>query len=185
MAEEQLLFIGLGDTGARLLNALPLAFDDDRRVLIDTDHNSSAPFTKKVLLGEKFLYGLGTDNQPSQTIKAFNMANKNVLTDATQGANHCIILADLGGGTGAAAPHLAQLLLRRGMSVSLALIAPLEADEERDGIWQVPLNEIRPQLNYCQVFSSPFQDSKKGRETLMHKLIKEVAMKFLMVLMAE
>src|SRR5699024_691481 len=185
MGTDSFCFIGLGDTGMRLLQALPVDFLRHTRLYIDTDSATLAaqPNANTLLIGQKFLEG-GASPSIAQTIKAINMAEKELLAEL-EGITQVVILADLGGETGGAAPYLAELLLKRRFNVSLALIAPFELDKERDHSWQRRVNALRPTLTYCEVFDSPFQDNKKGRQTLIHRLLKDVSLRVLNVLMAD
>lgn len=185
MGNNTLCFIGLGATGMRLVQALPVDFLHDKRLHLATNRASFAEFlhANTLLLGEKFLHGEGSPSI-AQTIKAINMGEQALLHELS-GFQHIIILADLASDTGAAAPYLAELLLKHAFTVSIALIAPLELDKERDPSWQKRVNALRAQLHYCEVFDSPFQDSHKGRQTLVHRLLKDVSMRILNVLMAD
>jgi|GEM_PF-3016728 len=185
MGNETFCFIGLGATGIRLVQALPVDFLRDKRLHLATHHSSLAehPHANALLLGAKFLHGAGSPSI-AQTIKAINMAEKELLAQV-QSHQHVVILADLASDTGAAAPYLAELLLKHGFTVSLGLLAPFERDKERDQRWQQRVNGLRAQLNYCEVFDSPYQESKKGRQTLVHRLLKDVALRVMTLVLSD
>lgn len=120
-------FIGLGGAG---ISMVQLAYPDivgiDEILLIDTTESfdfKNANF-RKLLIGPKKLKGKGAGRDPGAGDLAVDESWQEIYS-ATSEYDHIIIVAGAAGGTGGAAPHLAEKIKQSGKSVDICLSSAL------------------------------------------------------------
>tara|TARA_R110001583_G_scaffold179730_1_gene336631 strand:+ start:3033 stop:3623 length:591 start_codon:yes stop_codon:yes gene_type:complete len=145
------LFIGLGGAGISILTS-PAAHQLDR-LLLNTDTTHSASLNNFLQLGPTLLNGHCAGGYMFG-IKAIDESIDEII-DRIGTATAIIIVAGFAGGTGGAAPYLAEKMIAKGLQVSLMLCMPLFFEKEISSYDKrmIQLKKVRPRLESCNLVS--------------------------------
>jgi cell division protein FtsZ len=125
-----ILLLAVGHAGIRLIAHLPGRVPELSYAAVDSDRAAleSAPFARKVLIGEGRTGGLGCGGNPDLARSCAEAQEEDILS-LLEGFKVVMIVAGLGGGTGAGAgAWIAGRARDLGLVVVSALTRPLDAE---------------------------------------------------------
>ena len=134
--EEELTFkvIGVGGSGANVLDRLALEGSDDAQLLVlntDVRKLSSSVSSQKVQLGAALLKGMGTGGDPDLGRRSAEEATEEIR-EAIRGNDMVFVCVGLGGGTGSgAAPEVCRIAREEGVFLVAFTTMPFEFEGAR------------------------------------------------------
>ena len=127
MKAEDIVIIGIGDAGGRIVECLLPLVSGSRLAAINTDSDalSSSSIPKKILIGEAQTRGLGTGGDPVKGRRAIDDDHA-ALHGLFEDIKLAVVVAGLGGGTGSGvAPFVLEMARDADVSTLALVTLPL------------------------------------------------------------
>ncbi len=129
-----IVVVGCGGAGSNIVSRLArIGLEGAKTVAINTDrqHLKTVKADKKILMGEKLTWGLGTGGDTEASRKAAEQAGPR-LQDLLDGADMVFVTGELGGGTGTgSAIVVARLAKQKGAIVVAMVTTPFHMERAR------------------------------------------------------
>jgi cell division protein FtsZ len=150
--------IGVGGSGANVLDRLALEGSDDAQLLVlntDIRKLSSSVSSQKIQLGATLLKGMGTGGDPDLGKQAANEA-ADEIRESIKGYNMVFVCVGLGGGTGSgAAPEVCRIAREEGVFLVVFTTLPFQFEgTRRMEQARYALNEIESYANAVITFEN-------------------------------
>ncbi len=170
-----ILLLAVGHAGIRLISHLPPRVPELTYAAVDTDRVAleSAPYPRKLLLGEGRTGGLGTGGSPDLGRQCAE-AGEEELLELLEGVRVLILVCGLGGGTGGGVgAWIASRARDLGLIVLAGLTKPLEAEgAPRRHAADASLRLFRESCDAVMLFPLEALRSREDPSMLLPRLLK-------------